>query len=79
MGAAAEDADAMPASNVVVVRNLAGVVTSEMLEGTFEQIGPVLEARMEGTDWGWVDFENVGDAKRAVERFGRVGLHLLGR
>ena len=42
-------------------------------------VGSVLEARMEGTDWGWVDFENVGDAKRAVERFGRVGLHLLGR
>ena len=74
MGAAAEDADAMPGSNVVVVRNLAGVVTAEMLEGTFEQIGPVLEARMEGSDWGWVGFEQVGDAVDAVLKFGGVEL-----
>ena len=47
-------ADAMPGSNVVVVRNLAGGhgVTAEILEGTFAQIGSVLETRMEGADWG---------------------------
>jgi len=71
---AAEMADAMPGSNVVVVRNLAGGVTAKMLEGTFAQIGSVREANIEGADWGWVDFEQVGDAVDAVMKFGGVEL-----
>ena len=77
MVSAAEDEDAMPGSNVVVVRNLAGNVTAEMLEKTFEQIGPVLEARLEGADWGWVSFEQVGDAVDAWMHF--LGVELAGQ
>ena len=71
---AAEMEDAMPGSNVVVVSNLADGVTAEMLEGTFVQIGSVQEVFLCGSNWGWVTFEQVGDAVDAVMKFSGVEL-----
>merc|ERR1712166_248263 len=68
----------------VVVRNLPWSVTSEMLQGTFEQIGEVTEAvvvchadsgRSKG--WGTVRFTSPSDAADAIARFG--GVELAGR
>jgi len=65
----------------VVVRNLPWSVTSEMLKGTFEQIGTVVEAvvvshadsgRSKG--WGTVRFTKPEDATDAIARFGGVEL-----
>jgi hypothetical protein len=71
---AAEMEDAMPGSNVVVVSNLADGVSAEMLEGTFAQIGSVREVFLCGSNWGWVAFEQVGDAVDAVMIFSGVEL-----
>jgi hypothetical protein len=55
---------------VVLVENLTAVVTAAVLRGTFDQVGSVLEAGVEGEDWGWVKFELAEDAEEAVMRFG---------
>ena len=44
----------------------------DMLEETFGQIGPVLEAGVEREGGGWVKFQKVEDALEAVERFDGV-------
>jgi len=68
----------------IVVRNLPWSVTSEMLRGTFEQIGPVLHAEVichadsgRSKGWGTVCFNSEGDAADAIARFG--GVELAGR
>jgi hypothetical protein len=59
---------------MVLVENLTSVVTAAVLRGTFDQFGSVLEAGVEGEDWGWVKFELAEDAEEAVMRFGGVEL-----
>ena len=68
----------------VVVRNLPWSVTSEMLRGTFEQIGAVTNAEVvchadsgRSKGWGTVKFTNKEDAADAIARFG--GVELAGR
>ena len=68
----------------VVVRNLPWSVTSEMLQGTFEQIGAVTDARVichedsgRSKGWGTVKFTTTEDANDAIARFG--GVELAGR
>ena len=59
---------------VLHVLNLSDNVTDAMLEGTFEQIGPVVGAGVEGEGCGWVEFGLAEDAVDAVQRFGGVDL-----
>jgi hypothetical protein len=74
-GAGAHEEDRDPSEwRVVRVENLAPNVTVDILQGTFKQIGPVMNAAMGGEDWGWVEFELDGDAEEAVLRFGDVEL-----
>jgi RNA recognition motif-containing protein len=68
----------------VVVRNLPWSVTSEMLRGTFEQIGAVRDAEVishadsgRSKGWGTVRFDKAEDAADAIQRFG--GVELAGR
>ena len=68
----------------VVVRNLPWSVTSEMLRGTFEQIGTVVDADVvahadsgRSKGWGTVRFSEPTDAADAIARFG--GVELAGR
>merc|ERR1712118_560011 len=68
----------------VVVRNLPWSVTSEMLRGTFEQIGTVTDANViyhadsgRSKGWGTVRFEKPDEAQDAIARFG--GVELAGR
>merc|ERR1711865_427752 len=68
----------------VVVRNLPWSVTSEMLRGTFEQIGTVSSAEVvrhadsdRSKGWGTVRFAEASDAADAISRFG--GVELAGR
>merc|ERR1712216_864372 len=68
----------------VVVRNLPWSVTSEMLRGTFEQIGTVVAAEVifhadsgRSNGWGTVRFSKPEEAADAVARFG--GVELAGR
>jgi RNA recognition motif-containing protein len=68
----------------VVVRNLPWSVTSDMLRGTFEQIGPVDLADVvchadsgRSKGWGTVRFQDVASANDAIVRFG--GVELAGR
>eukprot|EP00658_Telonema_sp_P-2_P019075 TRINITY_DN1748_c0_g1_i1.p1 TRINITY_DN1748_c0_g1~~TRINITY_DN1748_c0_g1_i1.p1 ORF type:complete len:198 (+),score=58.28 TRINITY_DN1748_c0_g1_i1:123-716(+) len=65
----------------IVVRNLAWNVTSEMLKGTFAQIGDVLGAEVvyhadsgRSKGWGTVKFTTPEDAQDAIQRFGGVEL-----
>lgn len=60
-------------SRVIVVDNLAEVVTAEMLEGTFEQIGVVQDVQM-GDGCSWVEFQNAEDAMDTLQRFSGVEL-----
>jgi hypothetical protein len=57
----------------VVVDNLVEVVTAEMLEGTFRQIGVVQDVQM-GDGCSLVEFQNAEDAMDALQRFGGVEL-----
>merc|ERR1711981_866381 len=68
----------------VVVRNLPWSVTSEMLRGTFEQIGTVQNAEViyhadsgRSKGWGTVCFSSKEEANDAIARFG--GVELAGR
>merc|ERR1712167_14330 len=68
----------------VVVRNLPWSVTSEMLRGTFEQIGTVTDASViyhadsgRSKGWGTVRFSKPEEAQDAIARFG--GVELAGR
>merc|ERR1712072_1685785 len=68
----------------VVVRNLPWSVTSEMLRGTFEQIGKVQNAEFiyhadsgRSKGWGTVRFSKAEEATDAIARFG--GVELAGR
>lgn len=68
----------------VVVRNLPWSVTTDMLRGTFEQIGAVAEAQVvchadsgRSKGWGTVRFKSADDAADAIARFG--GVELAGR
>jgi RNA recognition motif-containing protein len=68
----------------VVVRNLPWSVTSEMLRGTFEQIGSVENAEVvyhadsgRSKGWGTVRFSSDAEANDAITRFG--GVELAGR
>merc|ERR1711966_183776 len=68
----------------IVVRNLAWNVTSDMLRGTFEQIGTVQDAEViyhsdsgRSKGWGTVRFSTQEDAQDAIQRFG--GVELAGR
>lgn len=68
----------------VVVRNLPWSVTSDMLKGTFEQIGAVQFAEVvchadsgRSKGWGTVRFQKPEDAADAIARFG--GVELAGR
>merc|ERR1711998_634391 len=68
----------------VVVRNLPWDVTSEMLRGTYEQIGVVKDAQVvchadsgRSKGWGTVRFEKPECAADAIARFG--GVELAGR
>merc|ERR1711865_931423 len=68
----------------IVVRNLPWSVTSEMLRGTFEQIGAVKFAEVvchadsgRSKGWGTVCFSRPEDAGDAIARFG--GVELAGR
>merc|ERR1712216_788457 len=68
----------------IVVRNLSWNVTSEMLRGTFEQIGEVSDAEViyhaasgRSKGWGTVRFKSTETAQDAVNRFG--GVELAGR
>jgi len=68
----------------IVVRNLPWSVTSEMLRGTFEQIGAVKFAEVvchadsgRSKGWGTVAFTRSEDAADAIARFG--GVELAGR
>merc|ERR1712196_412782 len=68
----------------VVVRNLPWSVTSDMLRGTFEQIGTVTNAEViyhadsgRSKGWGTVRFSNKEEANDAIARFG--GVELAGR
>ena len=54
---------------VVYIANLAGVANERMLEEAFSQIGLVLEAGVEREGCGWVKFQEVEDAVKAIERF----------
>jgi hypothetical protein len=72
--AAEELSPGVPRGYVVLVLNLAARVSAEMLRGTFEQIGIVLDAGIKGEDWGWVKFELAEEAEEAVQRFGGVEL-----
>jgi hypothetical protein len=58
----------------VVVGNLAAVVTAAMLQGTFKQVGQVLDAKITGQGWGWVEFELGEEALEAVMCFSGVEL-----
>merc|ERR1712070_1275739 len=65
----------------IVVRNLAWNVTSEMLKGTFAQIGDVVSAEVvyhadsgRSKGWGTVKFSSQEDAQDAIQRFGGVEL-----
>merc|ERR1711957_937387 len=65
----------------IVVRNLAWNVTSDMLRGTFEQIGTVQDAEViyhqdsgRSKGWGTVAFATQEDAQDAIQRFGGVEL-----
>merc|ERR1712072_1236989 len=65
----------------IVVRNLAWNVTSDMLKGTFAQIGDVLDAEVvchtdsgRSKGWGTVRFNSQEDAQDAIQRFGGVEL-----
>ena len=60
-------------SRAIVVENLAEVVTAEMLEGTFRQIGVVQDVQM-GDGCSLVEFQNAEDAMDALQRFGGVEL-----
>ena len=57
---------------VMYIGNLAGGMTEEMLESTFEQIGLVLGAGLARAGCGWVEFQEAEDALGAVERFDGV-------
>ena len=68
----------------VVVRNLPFSVTSDILTGTFEQIGPVELAEVvthadsgRSKGWGIVKFTKPEDSADAIARFG--GVELAGR
>merc|ERR1712086_821414 len=68
----------------VVVRNLPFSVTSDILTGTFEQIGPVELAEVvthadsgRSKGWGTVRFTEAQDATDAIAQFG--GVELAGR
>ena len=68
----------------IVVRNLAWNVTSDMLKGTFAQIGDVVDADVvkhedsgRSKGWGTVRFNSGEDAQDAIQRFG--GVELAGR
>lgn len=68
----------------IVVRNLPWNVTSEMLRGTFEQIGDVADAEVvyhadsgRSKGWGTVKFTDAAVANDAIARFG--GVELAGR
>ena len=52
---------------------MAEVVTAEMLEGTFRQIGVVQGVQM-GDGCSWVEFQNAEDAMDVLQRFGVVEL-----
>merc|ERR1712086_946032 len=63
------------------VGNLAWNVTSDMLRGTFEQIGTVQDAEViyhqdsgRSKGWGTVAFATQEDAQDAIQRFGGVEL-----
>ena len=58
---------------VVVVTNLAGNVTEDMLEGTFEQVGELLRVQM-GDCCADVEFRWAADAEKAVKGFDGVEL-----
>merc|ERR1712195_458474 len=65
----------------IVVRNLAWNVTSDMLKGTFKQIGTVVDAEVvyhadsgRSKGWGTVQFSSEEDAQDAIQRFGGVEL-----
>ena len=65
----------------IVVRNLAWNVTSDMLKGTFKQIGTVVDAEVvyhadsgRSKGWGTVRFSSEEDAQDAIQRFGGVEL-----
>jgi len=68
----------------VVVRNLPWSVTNEMLRGTFEQIGTVMDAQVvchadsgRSKGWGTVRFSKPEESNDAIARFG--GVELAGR
>lgn len=58
---------------VVVVTNLAGNVTEDMLEGTFSQVGELLGVQM-GDCGAEVEFRWAADAEKAVKGFDGVEL-----
>eukprot|EP00657_Telonema_sp_P-1_P008180 TRINITY_DN288_c0_g1_i7.p1 TRINITY_DN288_c0_g1~~TRINITY_DN288_c0_g1_i7.p1 ORF type:complete len:175 (-),score=57.26 TRINITY_DN288_c0_g1_i7:240-764(-) len=65
----------------IVVRNLAWNVTSDMLKGTFAQIGDVVEAEVifhadsgRSKGWGTVRFATPEAAQESIQRFGGVEL-----
>ena len=58
----------------VLVEQLAWNVTADLLQGTFKQIGHVVNAEMGGDGWGWVEFEHDEDVVDAVRWFGGVEL-----
>ena len=63
-----------PMGCVVYVSNLSDQVTDKILQGTFEQIGTVVGAGVEGEGCGWVEFGLAEDAEDAVQRYGGVVL-----
>ena len=78
---AEEVADQQCEEVCVTVSDLAANVTSQMLEGTFEQIALVVEARVQYDEesgrslgWGVVEFGEAVDAVEAAERFQGVEL-----
>ena len=77
----AEEADQQFEEMCVTVSGLAANVTSQMLEGTFKQIGVVAEAQVQFDEesgrslgWGVVEFGEAADAVDAAERFNGVEL-----
>jgi hypothetical protein len=72
--AAEEEISAEPQCSVVVVGNLNARVTAEVLQACFGQIGQVLDGRITGENWGWVEFELAEKAAEAVMRFDGVEL-----
>ena len=68
-----EEEDCLIDEATIVVENIAEVVTAEMLEGTFEQIGRVKDVQMEEC-FSLVEFFEAGDAEDAVLRFSGVEL-----